>query len=339
MQIQAIWEKAETLQGCLAGLRTTHGRRRHEKTEIGDGFTLDEDAILKSKAWRNLDLKTQVLTRPKNAMIRNRQTHVQEVVGESVLTSEMLGLNTNLVRAAALGHDIGHVPFGHPGEHWMQKAMGRPDFCHEVMGVVVAQKIERRGAGLNLCWETLNAMMRHSGNLAKEGMSQEAWVLRYTDKITYVFHDVNDILDRVSYPVSAELRSRIESFGTKQRERVRTARSGLVIESSELGRVSFSQSELGMRFQELRDLMNEIYPHVTRQKVGSSMQKILDALTELNVGDPFLLLALMNDEDAIRMAESHNPDWRVFKETAVCEIVPYLQEIGPVDLCDPDLDW
>lgn len=337
--INMIWEKADSLRGCLAHLRTNWGRRRHEITEQGNGFTNDEAALLESKAWRKLAHKTQVFTRPENTHIRSRQAHVLEVVAVSVRASEILGLNTELVRAAAIGHDIGHVPFGHQGEHWMAKAMGRPEFCHEVMAPIIAQKIERRGHGLNLTHETLEAMMRHSGNMAKEGMSQEAWVLRHTDKFAYIFHDINDIVERMKYPVSKEIMRLANEFGDNQRHRVRTAISGLVIESAECGRVSFEESELGQKFTKLRNLMYGVYPRVTQQNMDACMAPLLEFLTTLKLGDPFMLLALMTDNEAIMLANEPMRDMRAFNRTSLSEIVPYLEEIGPVDLCDPDLDW
>ena len=342
VNIHYVWGKADSLRGGLYHLRTKDGRRRRPEyvTEFGvESFVDDECAILESKAFRNMARKTQVVTIPQSAMIRNRLSHVMEVVGQATRLSEALGLNTNLVRAASLGHDMGHVPFGHPGEAWMQGAMKRHDFCHEVMGVVIAQHIERRGRGLDLCHETLEAMMRHSGNLAKEGMTQEACLLRYADKIAYLFHDVNDILDRLGYPAKPELLQLIDEFGDNQRRRTRTARSGLIIESVELGRVSFEELELGIKFQKLRDLMYEIYPKVIDQNVGATMEKLLRALETFDLADPFMLLALMNDTDAIYLSSVASPSMEAFKRTDLWEIRPYLAEIGKVDLCDPDLNW
>src|SRR3990167_654868 len=188
MRIESIWKKADSLRGCLSSLKTTESRRRRVPEEdedpltVANRFVSDEAKLLSSKAYRVLGDKTQVFTFPKTPLIRTRKTHVMEVAACSAITSELLGLNTDLVRAAAWGHDIGHVPFGHQGESWMAKAMGQPEFCHEAMGVIVAQKIERRGRGLNLCHETLECMYRHSGNTAKDGMPAEAWILRYMDK-------------------------------------------------------------------------------------------------------------------------------------------------------------
>ena len=343
MNVNNLIEKANSLRGCLAHRRTISSRRRHDKSEelltIGNQFVDDEHRLFASKTYRLLRAKTQVFTFPRNAFIRSRQAHVMEVVGYAAITAEMLGLNIDLVRAAAIGHDMGHVPFGHQGEFWMQKAMGKPNFCHEVMGVVIAQKIERRGHGLNLTWHTLDAMMRHSGEFAAETMSQEAWILRYADKIAYIFHDINDILVRTRYPLSAEIITLAGEFGNTQRERTFTAIAALVVESTELGRVSFEHSELGQKFQRLRKLMLDVYPRVTRQDVDSILSPVLDFVTKLNVCNPFLLLAMMTDEDAAQLASAQMIDMEVFNRTSISEIMPYLREIGDVDLCDSDLNW
>lgn len=338
-----IWKKANSLQGCLESLKTRTGRRRHEKDEdpldVKDLFVSDEGKIKSSKAFRVMVHKTQVFTLPKTPLIRSRQAHVLEVSAVSVIASELLGLNTNLVRAAAYGHDIGHVPFGHQGEAWMAKAMNKPQFCHEVMGPIIAQKIERSGKGLNLTHETLEAMMRHSGNMTQKGMSQEAWLLRYTDKFTYIFHDINDVVVRMKYPASKELLDLAQYFGNTQRQRTSTAIAGLVIESCECKSVSFEYSELGIKFKRLRDLMYGVYVHATQQDVNGTMSQVLEFLTMLNIGDPFLLLALMTDKDVLMLANERMKDISTFNRTAISEIAPYLQKIGKIDLCDPDLDW
>jgi len=272
-------------------------------------------------------------------IVRSRITHVLEVVACSVVTSDLLGLNTDLVRAAAIGHDIGHVPLGHQGEAWIAKAMGRPEFCHEVMGPIIAQKIERNGRGLNLTWHTLDAMMRHSGNKAKKEMSQEAWVLRYADKFAYIFHDINDIIVRSRYRAKPELLALAKTFGSTQRERTTTAIAGLVIESAEHGHVSFELCELAKKFKHLRTLMYEVYPRVTQQDVEDTMRPLFDFLDMLDIGDPYLLLALMTDRDAAYITSRTVKDLQAFNRTAVSEIAPHLDKIGTIDLCDPDLNW
>jgi dGTPase len=343
MRIQVVWEKANSLRGCLSHLRTTSSRRRfpdsEEPLEMSDDFLSDQARLLSSKTFRILSDKTQVFTFPPTPLIRSRKSHVMEVVACSIVVSDMLGLNTNLVQAAAIGHDIGHVPFGHQGESWMAKAMGRNEFCHEVMGPIIVQKIERAGKGLNLTWHTMDAMMRHSGNMATDEMSQEAWVLRHADKFAYIFHDWNDIVGRMGYQASQELHALIDDFGQTQRERTTTAMAGLIIESHEMGRVSFEESELGAKFKRLRNLMYKVYPRVTQQNVSYTLEPVLEFLQLLDICDPFLLLALMTDKDVECLARENMKDLQAFKRTAVSEIAPNLKRIGQIDLCNPDLNW
>jgi dGTPase len=331
------------LRGCLAHRRTETGRRRHINDEdllpMYDQFASDEARLESSKSFRLLSHKTQVVTGPENPLVRNRATHVLEVVACSVVLADLLGLNTSLARAIAFGHDIGHVPFGHPGEHFLAEAMGRPEFCHEVMGPIVAQKIERRGRGLNLTFETLDGMMRHSGNKAREDMTQEAWVVRYTDKIAYIFHDYNDLSERMRHPLTRPIHSLMREFGTSQRERTCAVMAGLIAESAEKGKVSFEDSPLAKKFHELRSLMMGIYTHVTQQDLRYIMEPVLRSLEEFALGDPFLLFALMTDRDTIFLFNQRSRNIEHLQHTALKELLPYLEDIGEVDLCDPDLSW
>ena len=339
----ALRKKAESLRGRLSDQKTLAGRRRFPAREdpflMEDPFVADEDKLLASKTYRALAYKTQVFTLPETHLVRSRLLHVMEVVGTTVLASEMLGLNTSLARAAAIGHDVGHVPFGHQGEACVAQLMGKPNFCHEVMGPVVTQHIERKGLGLNLTHETLDAMMRHSGNFATDDMSPEAHVLRYTDKITYLFHDYNDIVVRAHYPISRELESLFEEFGHDQRARRTTAICAMVVESVESGRVCFDQSDWAKKFRRLRELMYEVYPKVTQQNVMATMEPTLEFLQLLGLGDPFLLLALLTDREVETIAAATMKDANLFRHLGISEITPYLENIGAVDLCDSDLNW
>jgi dGTPase len=334
---------ANACHGCLSGLKTLYGRRRDPEDDdplaVADPFVADEAKLLSSKAFRVLSYKTQVLTNPKNPFVRTRRAHVDEVVACSVVVSDMLGLNTNLVRSIALGHDIGHVPLGHPGEAFLAKAMGREEFCHEVMGPLVAQKVERQGRGLNLTFETLDGMMRHSGNKARAEMTQEAWVVRYTDKFAYIFHDYNDLTRRMNFKIPKDVTSIMNEFGTSQRERTSHAMSGLILESADLGRVSFEKSVMGKRFTELRGLMMGVYIHVTQQNLERIMSPVLEFLQELNQGDPFLLFALLTDRDVIALSELPTRDASHLQGTAISEVLQYMDDIGQLDLCSPYLDW
>lgn len=336
----------EGARGCLTDQRTDTGRRRFEEVslrrddiiDVDDPFVKDECKILPSKSFRLLCEKTQVATAPVNKLIRNRMTHTLEVVAHSVRIARILGLNERLARSIALGHDMGHGPFGHQGERFLADAMGRKEFCHEVMGVVIAQKIERKGRGLNLTRETLEGMMCHSGAKAHRGMTQEAWVVRYADKIAYLFSDYNDMV-RMGYPVSKELQMLMRVFGESQRERVMKTITALILETYQKGSVSFDECDFAQKFKRLRTLMYLIYPKITQQRPDRHMEPVLEYLTRLDMGDPFLLLWLMTDNDVLYLSSQSMLDMSHLKQTAVCEMLPHLEAIGKVDMCNPDLDW
>ncbi|MBX4200216.1 HD domain-containing protein [Candidatus Parcubacteria bacterium] len=338
--ITAIRER----RGCLSHLRTQRGRRRFDTSlddpfYMEDDFVSDEAKILLSKTYRLLGKKTQVLTLSSIPFLRNRIIHVGEVVGISVVIAEILGLNISLVRSIALGHDLGHVPYGHPGEAHMAKRMRLPEFCHEVMGPIVLQKIERKGKGLNLTFETLDGMMRHSGNTEREDMTQEAWVVRFADKFAYIFADYSDLVQRMVFPVSHELVSAMAEFGRDHRTRTSTAIAGLIIESAEKGKVSFKHSDLAHKFNHLRDLMMKLYVRATEQDMTPILDPVIEYLGKLEIGNPYLLLALMTDEDVAFLNSNRSKNVTLLQHTALRERLPYIEDLGDIDLCNPDLDW
>ena len=335
-----IAKRIEAVRGGLSHLKTlTSHRRLVEDEEVrfnSDPFVEDEKRILLSKAYRRLVRKTQVTSFPRFPHVRNRATHTSEVVAIGVTISELLGLNTNLVRAIALGHDMGHAPLGHAGEHFIAHVTGKP-FTHEVMAVVVAQHIERNGRGLNLTHATLDGMLRHSGQNARAEMSQESWVNRYADKIAYLFSDYNDFL-RLEWPVTAGLQSLVESFGSTHRARIDAAMLALSEESVAAGKVQFELSEAAQRFSELRSLMYDIYPKITAQNSEKTLGPIYHFLSRLEFVDPVLALALMTDDCVLYLEKQPTLDMYHFNQIGLKEILACTHN-RTIDYCDPDLDW
>ena len=163
-------------ENSLAHLRKANDSFRRNQYEfdiqsLGNPFVRDASVILSSKANRRMGRKNQVASAQHFTHVRDRSTHVDEVIAHSIRLADHLGLNVNLVHSIASGHDIGHVPFGHQGEHYIQQRLGQP-FTHEVMGIIIDQHIERKGNGLNLTWLTLDGMWRNSGNNAIHFMTQ-----------------------------------------------------------------------------------------------------------------------------------------------------------------------
>lgn len=342
MNAVTINHEVSSLRGCLRNLRMDQSRRvrveDEDSLQMLDPFASDEAKILSCKAFRLLDSKTQVLTDRGNPFIRTRLSHVMEVVADSVVVSDILGLNTSLVRAIALGHDIGHVPFGHPGEYFLAKHMGKKEFCHEVLGPLVLQKIERKGKGLNLTFDTLEGMMCHSGNKAHPDMSQEAWVVRFMDKVAYLTADYND-MKRMGYPLPREIHSLMNEFGYTHRERTTTLMCGLLLESCERGHVSFQETEMGHKFVELRRLMNEVYPRVTQQNLAGTIEPILEFLDGLKIGDAYLLFSLMTDTDVKFLSKESTKNIGHLQQTALAERLEYLPDLPNLDICSPYLNW
>jgi len=345
MKNDSLYREAQALRGCLARLRTKIGRRRYDASKdrqdvfiLSDPFAGDIARITSSKAYRNLAHKTQVLTDPHNTFIRSRMTHTTEVVACAIVISEMLGLNTSLAQAIAFGHDIGHVPFGHQGESFLAEIMRQPNFCHENMGVIIAQDIERKGAGLNLTFETLEGIQCHSGCKARAGMTAEAWAVRYADKLAYIFHDFNDF-QRVGHPIPRELQMLMDGFGSNQRERTNTAIAGLILESSEAGKVSFDHCDWAQKFAEIRVQMYKVYPMINVHNPVQLIRPVIEFLIKLDESDPFLTFALMTDKDVAYIASQQNKQMEHLRQTAIFEQLPFLRKLGSVDLCDPDMDW
>lgn len=332
-------------RGILSQHKAETSRRRHNWRDdlhaVGDPFVQDFSAILESKAWRRMDAKNQVSSSSNAPYIRNRATHVHEVIAISVRLAEHLGLNTHLTMAIAAGHDIGHVPFGHQGEHYLQERLGTKNFTHEVMGVVIAQHLERRGHGLNLTHATLDGMYRHSGKNTSPDMTQEAWVVRYADKIAYLFADYNDF-KRMRWHCSQELDDLMSWFGTTQRDRVQRTVTALCEESAEIGLVIFEKSEAAVNFAEIRRLMYQEYSRVTEQSLGRFLDPIYDFLDNAKVINPWLGIALLTDHEVCRLtSEPHMLDWRRITETGLGEILDKtpLERLNAIDGTKLDLDW
>ncbi len=168
----------------------TRGRGREEAPcPMRTDFQRDRDRILHCKSFRRLMHKTQVFLSPEGDHYRTRLTHTLEVAQIARTIARGLRLNEDLTEAIALGHDLGHTPFGHAGEGALNEVCPF-GFVHAEQSVRVAQRIERDGKGLNLCWEVCDGFLNHgSGSRAA---TLEGRVVRYADKIAYLNHDIED---------------------------------------------------------------------------------------------------------------------------------------------------
>lgn len=168
----------------------SRGRDREEKQcDLRTVYQRDRDRIIHSKAFRRLKHKTQVFLSPYGDHYRTRLTHTLEVSQIARTIARCLKLNEDLTEAIALGHDLGHTPFGHAGERALTTALGRP-FRHNEQGVRVVEKLEKDGRGLNLTWEVRDGILNHKTSLTPATL--EGKIVRVSDKIAYISHDIDD---------------------------------------------------------------------------------------------------------------------------------------------------
>lgn len=170
----------------------SRGRAREEEPcDIRPVFQRDRDRILHSKSFRRLKDKTQVFLTPQGDHYRTRMTHTLEVSQNARTIAKALSLNEDLVEAIALGHDLGHTPFGHAGERALNRVCPL-GFVHSEQSVRTVELLEKDGRGLNLTFEVRDGIRNHQ----TEGRpcTLEGKIVRYSDKIAYIHHDMDDAI-------------------------------------------------------------------------------------------------------------------------------------------------
>ncbi|MGN0396095.1 MAG: deoxyguanosinetriphosphate triphosphohydrolase [Coprococcus sp.] len=154
-------------------------------------YQRDRDRILHCKAFRRLKHKTQVFLSPGDDHYRTRLTHTLEVSQIARTIAKSLRLNEDLTEAIALGHDLGHTPFGHVGERTLSDCSKKP-FRHNEQSVRIVERLENKGEGLNLTWEVRDGILNHKSICMPSTMEGQA--VRLADKIAYVNHDIDDAI-------------------------------------------------------------------------------------------------------------------------------------------------
>ena len=187
-------DEHERLQRYAAFSNESKGRLRPEEPRDNDvrtAFQRDTDKIIHSKSFRRLMHKTQVFLQPEGDHYRTRMTHTIEVARIARTIARGLDLNTDLAEAAAMGHDLGHTPFGHAGEVALTEVTGQP-FRHNEQSLRVVDILENDGSGLNLTYEVRMAILGHTGDRIPETL--EGQIVRRADQMAYVNHDIDDAI-------------------------------------------------------------------------------------------------------------------------------------------------
>ena len=271
-------EMREELENILIsdyGTRAVDSRGRpapEEACEIRTCFQRDIDKITHSKSFRRLKHKTQVFLQPEGDHYRTRLTHTLEVARIARTISRALRLNEDLTESIALGHDLGHTPFGHAGERALRE-LCHAGFEHNEQSLRVVDRLERDGRGLNLCHETRLGILNHN-NHKNNDITLEACVVRMSDRIAYINHDIDDA-ERAGILTVEDLPQIVrEKIGVRHSVRINAIITD-VIENSGGGDLKMS-SDMAQAVDVFRDFM---FGAVYYNPVAKSEEtKILDIL-------------------------------------------------------------
>lgn len=250
-------------------------RRPEPDSPLRTPFQRDRDRIVHSKAFRRLKHKTQVFISPQGDHFRTRLTHTLEVSGIARTVARALQLNEDLAEAIALGHDLGHPPFGHIGETALSerlKARFDLDFKHNEHSLRMVDTLERDGAGLNLTEPVRDGILNHTGPVKPKSL--EGRIVKIVDRIGYINHDIDDAL-RAGVIAQGDLpHAEIDMLGATPGERIDTLVSDLVECSQRAGDIAQSE-ELGGAMLRLRKYMfQNVY-------LGPQVRGEADRVTEL----------------------------------------------------------
>jgi len=247
--------ESATLSPFATLARNSKGRRAPEPEDpVRTCFQRDRDRILHAKSFRRLAGKTQVFLSPLGDHYRTRLTHTLEVMQLSRSIARGLDLNEDLAEAIALGHDLGHSPFGHAGEDALDEMLRPHDlrFIHSQQSLRVVEFLERRGdkIGLNLTQEVLDGIAKHSkhkGKLAGYGdipSTLEGQIVRYCDRLAYINHDIDDAM-RAGIITERDLpRSAIDTLGERGAIRIKTVVEDMIAQCRGKNEIRLSETVL-----------------------------------------------------------------------------------------------
>ena len=237
------------------------GRPRFEEPDgVRNPFQRDRDRIIHAKAFRRLMHKTQVFISPDGDHFRTRLTHTLEVMQISRTIARALGLNEDLAEAIALGHDLGHTPFGHTGEDALALALeplGKT-FRHNEHSLRVVDVLERDGDGLNLTHEVRDGILNHTG--IGYPSTREGEIVRLADRMAYVNHDVDDAIRAGVIRFEDLPRVPIAVLGEKMSKRIDTLVRDMILTSKDRGKVNLSEKV----HEALLELRTWLFAHVYR---------------------------------------------------------------------------
>ncbi len=283
----------EQLSPLAAKSGRSRGRRVPEPdSQVRTAFARDRDRILHSKAFRRLKYKTQVFFSPSGDHYRTRLTHTLEVAQIARTIARALRLNEDLTEAVALGHDVGHAPFGHAGEQALD-LLCPGGFVHSQQSLRVLDALEKDGQGLNLTWEVRDGIAYHSKH--QESVAQplldasgtvEGAVVRMCDAVAYLNADIDDALRAGLMSVEELPEESRQVLGVSHSERIEAMVHGIICESydiatGEIGDGVRMSPDVLAATDALRDYMfREVYKHPDVEREATKARMVVTQLYE-----------------------------------------------------------
>lgn len=274
-EMQEAWEENYLSPYAALSSRSMGRDRQETPCDIRPVYQRDRDRILHSKAFRRLKDKTQVFLAPMGDHYRTRLTHTLEVSQNARTIAKALRLNEDLVEAIALGHDLGHTPFGHAGEYALNSVC-EDGFSHNVQSVRIVERLEKGGRGLNLTKEVRDGILNHQ--TAGCPFTLEGKIVRLSDKIAYINHDIDDAIRAkvlTENDIPMEYR---KILGFSSRERLNTLIHDIVKNSVDKNDIVMSE-EVGNAMQNLRKFMFErVYKNPDAKEEEGKAKELLITL-------------------------------------------------------------
>jgi len=340
MSIREEFEKRErnfmSPFGCLSD--STRGRARKEKScPVRTAFQLDRDRIVYSNGFRRLKHKTQVFLSPMGDDYRTRLTHTLEVSQMARAMARALFLNEDLAEAIALGHDLGHTPFGHSGETAL-KEIYSTDFSHNEQSLRVIEILENNGRGLNLTYEVRDGISKHSkgfGKIISEDPAEmactyEGRIVRIADIMAYLNHDLEDAIRSMIISTSQIPSTCIKILGQSHSERATVMIRDLISASQVLdGELKLQMSDdVYSAMIELRQFLYEnVYRSTRVHKDFEKAKKILSELYSYFLENDRLLEQMLIE---LKMDKSYNHNHS--KERTVCDVIASMTDRSALNL-------
>lgn len=280
------WEEQYLSPYAAFSSRSKGRDQKEEECDIRPVYQRDRDRILHCKAFRRLKHKTQVFLTPLGDHYRTRLTHTLEVAQIARTVARALRLNEELTEAIALGHDLGHAPFGHAGERALDE-VAACGFAHYEQSVRVVELLEKKGEGLNLAWEVRDGILNHRTS-GKPG-TLEGNVVRLSDKIAYINHDIDDAIRGgiiAEDDIPMEYR-RILGFST--RERLNTLIHDVIYQSLDKPQICMS-IEVERAMKDLRMFMFEsVYTNPRAKGQEEKAENLIKGLFTYYMDHPEIL--------------------------------------------------